>query len=229
MCHFQLGKTVLSSTVVDHLKSKQKLACFAFLTYKDEGISALSIMHSLIFQLAEKDDQLVDVICESMSQELKDNLASAADLLKSLVLHAGPVSLVIDGVDEISKVERGRMIKEFLGLVKSCESLRIILSSRPEADLKRALEDVAVILQVHDHNEQSIECYVNEATQRMFRDRRVLQRDQHEIKKLLAPLARRAEGMFLYARLIMDVVATMHDMSEIWTELAVLPENLDDA
>jgi len=35
--------------------------------------------------------------------------------------------------------------------------------------------------------------------------------------------------MFLYARLIMDIIATMHDMSEMLKELAVLPETLDDA
>lgn len=205
--------------------------CFAFLTYKDEKISALSVIHCLIFQLAEKDDKLVDVICESMSEELKSNLAIATDLLKSLILHAGTVCFVIDGVDEISKFERGRMVTELLRLVESCEGLRLILSSRPEADLNRALQGdaAAAIIHVHDHNEQSIGCYVKESTQKMFKERGVLQRDQHEMKELLAPLAQRAEGMFLYARLIMEVVATMHDMSEIRNELTVLPESLDDA
>ncbi len=35
--------------------------------------------------------------------------------------------------------------------------------------------------------------------------------------------------MFLYARIILDMVATMHDLSEMQTELAVLPESLDAA
>ncbi|KAI3400686.1 hypothetical protein diail_2398 [Diaporthe ilicicola] len=223
------GKTVLSSTIIDHLKNEERLASFAFLTYKDERISALSIMHSLIFQLAERDVDLVDAVCESMSEELKNDLATATDLLKSLILHAGAVCLVIDGVDEISIIERGRMIAELLELFKSCEGLRMILSSRPEADLVRALDGVAVVIQVHDHNEQNIEGYVKESTQKMFRDRGVLQRDQDEIRMLLAPLAGRAKGMFLYARLIMEMVATMYDLAEIREELAVLPENLDDA
>lgn len=207
----------------------QRLTCFAFLTYKDEKISALSILHSLIFQLAERDDERVDVVCESMGEELKNNLIAARDLLKSLILHAGSVCLVIDGVDEISKSERGRIVLELLGLVKSCDGLRVIFSSRPEADLTRALDNTTVVIQIHDHNEQNIEWYVKESTQKMFKDRGILRRDHDEIKKLLALIARRAKGMFLYARLIMSMAANMYDLSELHNELAVLPENLDDA
>lgn len=186
-------------------------------------------MHSLIFQLAERDDERVDVVCESMGEELKSDLIAATDLLKSLILHAGSVCVVVDGVDEISKSERGRMITEILGLVKSCDGLRVIFSSRPEADLMRTLGDTTIAIQVHDHNEQNIECYVKESTQKMFKDRGILRRDHDEIKRLLAPIPRRAKGMFLYARLIMSMAANMYDLSEIRNELAVLPENLDDA
>lgn len=207
----------------------QRLTCFAFLTYKDEKISALSIMHSLIFQLAERNDERVDIICESMGQDLKSNLKVAKDLLRSLILQTGSVYLVIDGVDEISISERSRMMTELLGLVKSCEGLRVIFSSRPEADLMRTLEKTTVAMQVNDHNEENIQCYVEESTERMLKDRKILRRDRNEIKRLLAPIARRAEGMFLYARLIMSMAAKMCDMSEIRNELSVLPENLDDA
>lgn len=171
----------------------------------------------------------MDVVCESMGEDLKRNLTAAKDLLRSLILHAGSVYLVIDGIDEISQSERGRMITELLELVDSCDGLRVIISSRPEADLMRALDDTTVAIQVHENNEKNIECYVEESTQRMFKARRVLRRDQDEIRKLLAPIARRANGMFLYARLIMKMTASMYDLSEIRNELAVLPENLDDA
>lgn len=186
-------------------------------------------MHCLIFQLAESNDERVDLVCESMGEDLKNNLTAAKDLLRSLIVHAGSVYLVIDGVDEISKSERGRIVAELLGLAKSCDGLRVILSCRPEADLTKALDGTTVAMQVHDHNEENIECYVEESTQQMFEDRRVLRRDQTEIQQLLAPIARRANGMFLYARLIMRMAENMYDLSEMRNELAVLPETLDDA
>ena len=85
------------------------------------------------------------------------------------------------------------------------------------------------MIPVHDHNEGSIKDYIHERSQYIFHTRKVFPKAQVEIRKLLVPLASRAKGMFLFARLIMDMIATMHDMSEMLKELAVLPESLDDA
>ena len=230
MGHSNTGKTVLSSAIVDELRCFQGTeTAFAFLTYQEAKTSALSITHSLIFQLAGRDEELTAIICDSMVEDLKNDLTAASNLLSSLIHYAGSVYLVIDGVDEISEAERGRLVTELLRLAKICERLRIILSSRSEADIMRLLDDTAVVIRVHDHNEGSIKDYIHERSQHIFHTRKVFPKAQVEIRKLLVPLASRAKGMFLYARLIMDMIATMHDMSEMLKELAVLPESLDDA
>jgi hypothetical protein len=228
--HSNVGKTVLSSAIVDELRRFQVTeTAFAFLTYQETKTSALSTIHSLVFQLARRDDEMKAIICESMSEDLESDITAASNLLTSLIRYAGFVYLIIDGVDEISTAERGRLLTELLKLTKICEKLRIILSSRPEADIVRLLGDAAVVIQIHDHNEKSIKGYVHERSQDIFNTRKVFPRARMEITKLLAPLASRANGMFLYARLIMDMVATMHDLSEMQKEFAVLPENLDAA
>jgi hypothetical protein len=224
------GKTVLSSAIVDKLKFFQGTkTAFAFLRYHEAKTSALSIIHSLIFQLAVRDEELMAILCDSMVEDLESDLTSASKLLSSLIHYTGSVYLVIDGVDEISEVERGRLVIELLKLAKICERLRIILSSRSEADILRLLDGKAVMILVHDHNEGSIKDYVHERSQYIFHDRKIFPKAQVEIRKLLVPLANRAKGMFLYARLIMDMIATMHDMSEILKELEVLPVSLDAA
>ncbi len=136
---------------------------------------------------------------------------------------------MIDGIDKVSKGERGRLVTELLRLAKVCEKLRIMFSARPEADLARLLVDRAVVINVHDNNEGNIQKYVDGRIQDMFSTRGVFPRAQTVIRKLLEPLVSRAKGMFLYARVIMDMVATSHDLSEIQSELMVLPESLDDA
>lgn len=221
---------MLSGTVVDHLKSKQKLTCFAFLTYQDENISALSIVHSLIFQLAESDDELMAFVCQSNLEDLKSSLESAAELLKFMILHVGSVCLVIDGVDEIREAERVRVVGQLVELVESHTGLTAILSSRPEADLMHTLAKAAVAIQVHEHNEQNITSFVMHYTEKMFVHRQITRRDhQNEMRTLLAPVAKHAKGIFLYARLIMNMVNEMTDMAEIQNHLTVLPEDLDDA
>lgn len=162
-------------------------------------------------------------MCDSMRRDL----SMAGDLLASLIRYSGLVYLVIDGIDEISEAERGRLVIELLRLTEECETLKVIFSSRPEADLMRLLGDTAVEVNVHDQNEGNLQNYINERTQYIFRARKVYPNAQAAIKKLLEPLVSRAKGMFLYARLIMDMVATLHDWSEIERELTVLPESLD--
>ncbi|KAI1737673.1 hypothetical protein F4680DRAFT_203534 [Xylaria scruposa] len=224
------GKTVLSSAIIDRLRIIQTAkTAFAFLTYQDASTLALSTIHSIIFQLAGKDEDLIAIICESMCDDLKSNLSTAGNLLASLIRYSGPVYLVIDGVDEISEVERGRLIIELLRLVEECEMLKIIFSSRSEADLMRLLSDIVIEINVHDQNEGNIRSYIDGRIQNIFRVRRVFPKAQVVIKELLEPLASRAKGMFLYARLIMDMVASLQDLSEIQKELTVLPENLDAA
>lgn len=169
------------------------------------------------------------IVCDSLVEDIQSDLTAASNLLSSLIHYAGSVYLVVDGVDEISQAERGRLVTELLRLTKTCEKLRIILSSRSEADIVRLLDDTAVVISVHDHNEGSIKGYIDERSQNIFRTRKIIPKSQVEIRKLLVPLVSRAKGMFLYARLIMDMIETMHDMSEMLNELAVLPESLDDA
>ncbi|KAJ2998725.1 hypothetical protein NUW58_g234 [Xylaria curta] len=223
------GKTVLSSVIVEYLKrlNGARIA-FAFLTYQEVKTSALSTIHSLIFQLVGRNDDLMAIVCESMSDHLMSDLSAGADLLVSLIHYVGPVYLVLDGADEISQIERGRLVAELLRLTEISENLRIIFSTRPEADLIRLLDDTAVVINVHDENEGNIKNYIEQRSAIILRN--ILDpRAQFVMKQLLEPLAGRAKGMFLYARLIMDMVATLHDLSEIQRELTNLPESLDAA
>jgi len=201
---------------------------FAFLTYRETKVTALSTMHSLVFQLAEKDDDAMAIICESMANSSSNNLTAVGDLLSSLANYTAPSYIVIDGVDEIREGERDRLVSELLRQVAVCKRLRLILSSRPEADLIRLLRKKTVI-HIHDRNEDSIKNYVENRCQSFFSERRVLPAIRTEILKLLSPLPSRAKGMFLYARLIIDMVETMNDLYEMRRELTVLPESLDDA
>ncbi|KAI0115612.1 hypothetical protein GGR51DRAFT_503565 [Nemania sp. FL0031] len=224
------GKTVLSSAIVNHLRCVNGTKTgFAFLTYQEARTSALSAIHSLIFQLIGNDEDLMAVACESMCDSLKSNLTTAGDLLTSLIRCAGPMYIILDGVDEISGIERFQLVTELLRLSKTDATLRIIFSARPEADLVRLLDGTAVVINVHEQNERNIQNYIDQRAEHIFHARNVFPTARSVIIQLLKPLAHRAKGMFLYVRLIMDIVATSQDLSEVERELAVLPENLDAA
>ncbi|KAF7527346.1 hypothetical protein G7054_g10484 [Neopestalotiopsis clavispora] len=223
------GKTFLSGAVVHLLRSEKSVAAFVFLTYKEAETSALSTFQSLVFQLAEMHADLKAIVCQSMDEHLRSDLDATSRLLSKLIIHAGPVYFVVDGVDEISRFERHRLVMELLQLSKSCSQLRIILSSRPEADLVQKLADAVESIQVDDHNEASIRSYVHQQSQQIFDGLKMRPGSPNKIRGLLSPLASKAKGMFLYARLVMNMLSSMHEYSDIEKSLEVLPENLDEA
>ncbi|RYP49270.1 hypothetical protein DL768_004993 [Monosporascus sp. mg162] len=110
------GKTFLSSTVIERTKTCGR-ALFAFLSYTlSSSTSALSIFHSLVFQLASDDDDLRAIVCESIGEDLRSSTEGAVDVFKQLLAYAGLVYIIIDGLDEIEELERGRLLKYLLGL-----------------------------------------------------------------------------------------------------------------
>ena len=189
------GKTFLSSTVVDKARSFGR-TIFAFLSYTlSSSTSALSILHSLIFQLASDDDDLQAVLCQSSRENLKSNINVATNLLTKLLNCAGSVYIVTDGVDEIDEIERGRLIKQLLDLSKNCDYTKILVSSRPEADITAILNGKAITIRVDNRNAGSIQAFVTRYIHKWFLDRGFLPEAQAEIEGLLAPLASNSKGI----------------------------------
>lgn len=238
------GKTFLSSTVIEKTKSLGR-TIFAFLSYTlSSSTSALSITHSLIFQLTSNDDNLQAVLCQLGRENLKSNINAATSFLTTLIDCAGPVYIIIDGLDEIDEIERSKLMRQLLDLSKNCLEIKILVSGRPEADITATLHDKAVTIRVDKRNAGSIQAFVNWHTHKWFLDRAFLPEAQAEIERLLAPLASNSKGilyytvanlrtltqrgMFLYAKVVLSSVEYL-GMREIRNELEVLPETLDDA
>ncbi|MCJ1267692.1 hypothetical protein MMC22_007578 [Lobaria immixta] len=223
------GKTFLAGTIIDQAKTAGRVI-FAFLSHvHSSSTSALSILHSLIFQLASDDDDLQAALCQSSRKNLENSITVAVSLLTTLLNGAGPVYIIIDGVDEIDEVERGRLLRQLLDLSKDCEETKILISCRPEADITTILSSASASIRVDNRNASSIQAFVNRQSHRWFQARNFLPNDRADIERLLAPVAANAKGMFLYAKVLLSSIELLTDVKSIREELRVLPENLDAA
>ncbi len=192
-----VGKTYLSSTIVDHALTEGR-TLFAFLSYNfSSSTSALSIIHSLIFQLTSDDDDLQAIVCQSTSKELKRELKRAVELLTTLLTLAGPVFIVIDGFDEIDEIERARLLTRLLELSNCCDETKVLISSRIEDDIHAILSDKVVKIRIDDRNAGSIQAFVTRRVQEWFISRDFLPEARNEIQGLLAPLSSKANGTYL--------------------------------
>ncbi|GAQ07430.1 hypothetical protein ALT_4751 [Aspergillus lentulus] len=223
------GKTFLAGAVVDKAYTIGHTA-FAFLSHAvSTSTSALGVLHSLLFQVASQHEDLQDVLCHSTNEQIKSNITVAVDTLKSILDCAGQVFLIVDGLDEIDEVERRVLLKQLLHLSHECHETRIFISSRREEDIAVILEARSETIRVDGRNEESIQVLVDYQLKQIFQSRRFPPQIQDEIKRSLAPLASKAKGMFLYAKIVLSGIELIDNVAEICEDLSILPEDLDDA
>ncbi|KAF5668760.1 Nacht domain-containing protein [Fusarium denticulatum] len=224
------GKTLLASSVIKYTQSLDGThTVFAFLTYLDSHISALSILHSLIFQLASTSLSLKTMLCQSDLQHLGNDFNVAATLFQTLIQSAGVVRVIIDGLDEIELAQRSRLIKELVRLSGGCDECHILLTSRAESDISRDLDGKTMDVQVDTNNAGSIQTFIDQTIGEWFEDRVFIPEVQHQIRGWAASLASRAKGMFLYVKVIFKIIYYINDTGDIQNQLDCLPTSLEDA
>ena len=168
---------------------------FAFLSY-NHSTSAISILHSLIFQLTSDNEELQTALCELGQESLKSNIDVAVGIISKLLACAGSVYIIIDGLDEIDEFQRTLFVENIINISEKCKDVRILISSRVEADLKAQLGDKTSSIRVDGPNAGSIQTFIRNWMQNWFQRRRIPPQDRKAIEGWLAPLAWRSKGFY---------------------------------
>ncbi|KAL7764057.1 hypothetical protein ACKLNR_005202 [Fusarium oxysporum f. sp. zingiberi] len=154
------------------------------------------------------------------------------ELFSNLVQSSGPLRIVIDGLDEADETERGAAVDYLLRMTESHPNIKILLCSRPERDLEIKLKQKFHIIRVHQHNEVDINNYVKIEGDAWLSELQECGADDescNQIRTALEALVKRANGMFLYAKLVLNIAKSAADLSVILDELETLPTGLDGA
>ncbi|KAF5659325.1 NACHT domain-containing protein [Fusarium denticulatum] len=223
------GKTYLSAAAIDHTREHHQ-TLFAFISHgMKSSQSALSILHSLVFQAAEDDQSFQAHLLDSKERELQGNTSFVLELLKTFLTTAGRTHIIIDGLDEMDEYERQILLKRFDELSKDCSDLRLMISSRAEDDIATTLKDKATAIRVDHRNSGSIQTYIDQRWERWLANQGFATAVRRELFQSVAPILAKANGMFLYARIILDNLEQMNTIEEIRDELRALPNDLEGA
>ncbi|KAF5700224.1 nacht domain-containing protein [Fusarium mundagurra] len=229
------GKTFLASTAIDRVKDLGH-SLFVFLSYRYDLNSPIPIYHSLIFQLASQDRDLRTVLCSTimsttkdLKRDLKGDSKFALNTFTKLLQVAGPTYITIDGLDEIDDCTQQVFLHLLLDVLKGLPHVKLLVSSRRVERIERILKPIAMILPIDQKNSRCIEAYVSHRGGEWL-DNSFFDSDaRSEVQQLLKPLASKADGMFLYARIVLEDVEMLQDLDSIRDQLSVLPEGLDEA
>lgn len=151
------GKTILSSSVIEHLLSagNQPLLYFFFDFNNPDKQSLESVVRSLIIQLyyAQKDTQqpLDSLFASCKEGETQPSCESLCKLLSQMIEKVEQLWIVLDALDEC-RTRKGSPTEGLLSWIRhlvTCErkSVHLLVTSRPEQDIRSGLSDL-----IHEEN-----------------------------------------------------------------------------
>lgn len=247
------GKSVLASVVIEKLKEIRKdevekskkykqqpsSHAFFFCKYRDTHRNhALAILSALLSQILTMERDLIPFFDQTRDQKGDTKLESldlCKELLGVLVKNEPTKYLVVDGIDECEEPDRKEFLEIILDLVRQCDqrepgSLRLVIFSREEPDIKKRLAGPNTIQIMPDDVGQDIENFVE------FHSRRLQEKFQDFLTedlrvKIQDRVVNLADGMFLFAFLVMRNLGEQDNVEGLKQELdpKTFPKDLDSA
>ncbi|KAF4337213.1 NACHT domain protein [Fusarium beomiforme] len=182
------------------------------------------------------DRDLRSVLCSTiksttkdLKRDLKGDSKFVLETFSKLLEAAGATYITIDGLDEVGDCVQQILLHQLLEMLKALPHVRVLISSRRVERIERLIKPIAAILPIDLKNTGCIKAYIARRGQDWLENSYFDSDACSEIRQLLKPLATKAEGMFLYARIVLQDIEMLQDLDSIRDQLKVLPESLDEA
>lgn len=194
--HSHIGKTFLAYWIVTEAqKQTGSKTAYLFASHRDSDTTALSLIHSLLFQLAADDADLQIALINSNAKDWKYNTFTATVALQKAVAATGQLFVIVDGLDEVDESERKIFLQQLLKVSSACAKLKICICSRLERDIENLFGEVAVSISVNKNNSRSIRTYTEQRYTDWMQEAQFTAEAQIDIYAPFSVIATRCEGL----------------------------------
>ncbi|CAG9942522.1 unnamed protein product [Clonostachys rosea f. rosea IK726] len=211
------GKTVLAGSIVEELQRKLKThtmdsaVCYYFFNQnmgkKNNHVDTYRAILAQLFHHCYEIDEVYDVFGMIKMSIISDTRASEHELIDTIQLCLKEVprsNFILDGIDECSNDTK--LLKN-IKFWCDTTSVKIILLSRPDvSSLRKTISPTSTITMIDSTLGRDICRYLTPEFDD-FRDEGLLPKDA-DIEMLARHLGKRAEGMFLWARVMIEYLAS---------------------
>ncbi|KAL7916576.1 chromatin remodelling complex Rsc7/Swp82 subunit domain-containing protein [Trichoderma velutinum] len=240
------GKSVISTQLVSFMQSSNMFVIHHFCTYLYASSTTYEqILRSLFMQLLRKDADLVAHVYEEFVLGKKSPTISALERLLQVLFKsisnepskAEYVWVILDGLDECELEKQVRVVSLMNQITSDRSSsgnttCKVLISSRTSSTLSNCLRKKQTISLTDEKIclEEAIRQYASQRLQSLGRKFHQLNISPGEVDNIEREIAKKADGMFLYARLVLDYLSTniFYSGDEIMTSVNQLPEKLSD-
>ncbi|KAG7404211.1 Vegetative incompatibility protein HET-E-1 [Fusarium oxysporum f. sp. rapae] len=218
------GKSVLATQIVQFLQaSQQSLVMSHFCTYAyEESMDYDKLLKSLLLQLIRSDKDLIDYVYDML---LRKSRVPSSKIVEALILDSVRASsldpsrtryihIVMDGLDECDQATQSKVTKLMKRMVSAAFSsgstiCKVMLSSRSSPAITKTAKQSQIVCLSNEnkHLEKAIEAYALHRLSLLEMELSQPQVTPDDISDLSYRIAKRAEGMFLWARLVLDYLA----------------------
>ncbi|UZP43119.1 hypothetical protein NXS19_010935 [Fusarium pseudograminearum] len=239
------GKSVLCTQLINFLK-ETKFVIWHFCTYLYATSTMYEqILKSLLLQILQKDADLVAHVYKTCVMERKSPTTTVLEqllqkLLESMSSEPNQVDyvwVIIDGLDECDSDKQLRLVRLINQLtskpvIPGSTACKVLISSRAPSDsLERLMRKQIVSLSEEKSVlNMAVWQYVDQRLESMETKLRQLNIQHANIVEIQEAIVIKSDGMFLYARLVMDYLSSniFFGGHEIKESVNQLPRKLSD-
>ena len=147
---------------------------YAFPSDEDtSGNTKAAIIRSLLYQLCRANPSLIPAVNKEHNARFTGSRSLLSDtcdkLLEKFICSSEPVYIILDGLDECKEVERKQLLGTILHLWKTCSNLHVLVASRKEVDIRKALETGCETLLLEEKNRIDIKRFVTNEINSLWR------------------------------------------------------------
>ncbi|KAF4635514.1 hypothetical protein G7Y89_g2570 [Cudoniella acicularis] len=217
------GKSALLTKIVRFLaQDNQSIVIYHFCSYMHaESTQYGTILKSLIAQILRSNDYLLAHVYEEYLLNRKSSSPQVLEQLLPTLLPAISnessrtiyVRIVLDGLDECDEDKQQRVFTVLDRMVASTSNsnqtiCKVLISSQDSPNLSKLLRRKGSV-SLYDERAalmSAIGVYVRQRLERMRDDVFPIEHTDGDVKEIAEAIASNADGMFLWARLVLDVI-----------------------
>lgn len=225
------GKSVLSTFIINHLRSKGFSCQFFLFNYSDNAKRMVTnCIKSLAFQLSRSQPKFRKLLArssrESLGLDSQDPFLIWKNIMEGMLLElhlTNPIYWVIDALDEC---DSPKILLDCLRSLTDTPPVRILILSRNIDSISINFNRLSRIIPVSrveksttGHNQKDIERLLQMELEHM--------RGSSEFRyQLLQDLMKRAEGNFLWIKLVLEEISNCHTEEDIRGVLEEIPSDM---
>ncbi|KAK7908998.1 hypothetical protein PG985_014876 [Apiospora marii] len=226
------GKSVLCARLIKFLRDDpNRRVCFFICDFQtpSQGICT-HILRSIASQLLRLvPDAVSYVYNEYVGKSRRPTSETLKPMLGNIFSLSGDIRLVVDGIDEIAPSEHRNLLKTLLDLTKSTQNLKLLLVSQDIPTIAQRLSKQSKLRMSEEKG--SIEKDMGLIIRDKLEDITELYGDQiaeDVITKLESDILKKAEGMYLWVHLVMDLLQNAPSVHDLLQQVHELPSSLKE-